>query len=80
MNRFYIEKSIVIGHPDGWRYVVSIHDEPPVIKMEYQEYDKTWVTKETLDGLWSESARLVAKALCELANVIDTENEKVKNV
>lgn len=72
MSDFYIEKSITVGHGDGWRYVIHIDDDPPVISIRYQEfYDNKWNDKECICGLWKESAKMIANALIELADMIE---------
>jgi len=80
MSDFYVEKQIIVGSCDGWRHVITIHDEPPVIKIEYQEWrqetntDKSrWVTVDIIDGLWSENAILLGKALVELGEFIESQ-------
>ena len=85
MTQFYVEKQIIIGHPDGWRHVLTIHDEPPIIKIEYQELRQPqdapqlhseWVTVATIDGLWDENAMIIGKALIELGEFI-SKNESL---
>ena len=74
MNEFYMTKTIEIYNPDGWKYVITTEREPDMINVTYQEYDErtqTFRNIEQLHGLWPESARLVAKALIEMADLLE---------
>jgi desulfoferrodoxin (superoxide reductase-like protein) len=75
MGEFYTEKQLVVGHPDGWRYLIFINDDPPLINIEYQEYDKEtkgWRSHKDcgIHGLWKESAKMVGQALIELSEFV----------
>ena len=74
MKEFYVTKTIEIFHPDGWKYVIQADLDPHMINIDYQEGDdntQTFKTIEKLHGLWPESARLVAKALIEMADMLE---------
>ena len=79
-SKFYVDKTISVCHPDGWKHVISIYDDPPCIKIEYCEQQlidnkAVYVTIGSVDGIWADSARLIAKALVELADSMEENNE-----
>ncbi len=74
MKDFYVTKNIEVLHSDGWKYVIQADRDPDMINVTYQEYDErtqTFRNIEQLHGLWPESARLVAKALIEMADLLE---------
>lgn len=80
VSSFYVEKQIIVGHCDGWRHVMTIYDDPSLVKIEYQELrEDKWVTVHTLESLWSENAILIGKALIELGEFIKQEQEREIN-
>lgn len=74
MPEFFVTKRIEVFHPDGWKYVIYAEHEPDMINIDYQEGDdntQAFKSIEKLHGLWPESARLVAKALIEMADMLE---------
>lgn len=71
-SNFYVEKIVYVAHIDGWRYAITMCGEPQEISITYQELkDGDWVDKETICGLWKESALMIANALKELSVLME---------
>jgi phenolic acid decarboxylase len=71
MNEFYVDKQIMITHPDGWRYRIYTHDDPRIIAIAYEEqYGEDWVKKHEIDGLWGDAIPKIAEALMEMKDLV----------
>lgn len=74
MSNFAIDKKIYLTHSDDeFRYVIYTEDDPATITIEYQErsgVNGKYTTINKIDGIWKDSAELIANAILELNKIL----------
>lgn len=82
MSEFTTSKTHKIAHKDGWGYVVQEYfsDElgAPAIEMyATSDVDEIGDKAEFITSIWPEAARLIAQALIELADQMESKSKEI---